>query len=350
MRGRAGRWSMAVVGAWIALAGIPPASADSRAPANTPEQTPADLVRQGTERFLHQDYEGARAVLARAYELAPSAATLLKLALAELQSRHSVEAAAHFREYLTHVEEPRDKLEVVRTKWLPRAESETARLLVTAPPGAEILVDGVAQGQAPLDALVVATGPHEVTARQGTLLETQVVTPHEAELVELHFQRIPSPLSDSGASQAPAIIVSSVQASDPGDSAQRAKWTTVVALGSGALVAAGLGVAFAIAANRNDDSAQALRTTLDHPPNSAGSSACFGAAATSSPCAQLRDDVQAHDRNATFSIAAYAGAGALGAAALATSLLWRPRSSNRAVALRPTVGVRSAGLTLSSVW
>src|SRR5579862_6575179 len=114
-------------------------------PTATSGDDEAALVRQGSDCFLRHDYEGARVALLRAYGFAPRAETVLKLGVAELQSGHPVEAAQHLHEYLRHTEQPADKLDLVRTKWLPRAEAETARLDVFVPAGAEVLVDGVVQ-------------------------------------------------------------------------------------------------------------------------------------------------------------------------------------------------------------
>ena len=162
-------------------------------PAAAREDPENERIRQAKECFLHQDYECARTALAQAYERSPQAATLLKLGLAELQADHPLEAAAHLREYLRHDEEPADKLDAVRAKWLPRAEARTARLDVVAPAGAEVLLDGVVQGRAPMASIVIRDGAHDVTARQGTVIEAQHVVARGGELVELHFQRVADP-------------------------------------------------------------------------------------------------------------------------------------------------------------
>ena len=163
------------------------------------DPTASALILQGADLFKRENYEGARAAFARAYEIDPKAATLFNFALSELNADHPVEAAAHLREYLTHADEPAAKLESVRTKWLPRAEARTARLDVFAPAGAQLAVDGAVPQDAktatgptgaPMTSIVVAAGEHDVSARQGTLSETQHVTARGGELVELHFQRV----------------------------------------------------------------------------------------------------------------------------------------------------------------
>jgi len=314
-------------------------------------ESPANaLIREGAEHFKHEDYEGARAAFVRAYELEPKAATLFNLALSELNSDHPVEAAAHFREYLAHTGEPAQKLASVRIKWLPRAEARTARLDVFAPSGAELLVDGVepeyatqATGSAgsPVS-IAIAAGEHEVTARQGTVSEAQHVTARGGELVEVHFQRMPD-------APAPSPAVGWAGSGEMPDHAMaappRAKWITVIALGSGAVVAAGLGVGFGIASQNSAHNAQVLQNEV-----SSGwtSTQCAGPLGSTPFCMKLKGDVDANRQDWTLSAVSYVGAGVLGAASLATWMLWKPKSAP--VAVRPVVGAGGAGLVVGGPW
>ncbi len=308
------------------------------------------LVLQGGDLFKRENYEGARAAFARAYEIDPKAATLFDLALSELNADHPVEAAAHLREYLTRAEEPAANLESVRTKWLPRAEARTARLDVFAPAGAQLAVDGAAAQDvkattgptgAPMTSIAIAAGEHEVSARQGTLSETQHVTARGGELVELHFQRVV-------AAPAPAVAIgwtASGEARERAESgASRAKWITVVALGSAAVVAAGFGVGFGIAAA---DKASDVQNLQNSPASAWSSSRCYGQSA-SPLCTQVKDDVDANRAYWTVSAASYVGAGVLGAASLATWMLWKPKSG--AIAARPVLGAQGGGLVVDGRW
>jgi len=316
-------------------------------------ESPANaLIREGAEHFKHEDYEGARAAFARAYELEPKAATLFNLALSELNSDRPVEAAAHFREYLTHTGEPAQKLASVRTKWLPRAEARTARLDVFAPAGAELLVDGVEPEHVAAPAgpagspvsIAIAAGEHEVTARQGTVSEVQHVTAKGGELVEVHFQRVPDAPS---AAPAVAWVGGGESAEHAQGTTPRAKWITVIALGSAAVVAAGVGVGFGLAAQSEANQVQSLHNQLA-PGSTWTSTVCTGAAGGSRPCSQLQSAVDANRQDWTLSAASYVGAGVLGAAALATWMVWKPKSGP--VAVRPAVGAGSAGLVVGGPW
>ena len=317
------------------------------------DAAPNALVRKGAELFKQQDYEGARAAFARAYELDPKATTLFNLALSELNSDHPVEAAKDLRDYLTHSEEPPAKLESVRTKWLPRAEAQTARLEVFAPAGAELVVDrvvqervapgGDAKGPPASTSITVAAGEHDVTARQGSVEESQHVAARGGELVEVHFQRLPDaaapPPTTSvgwlGAESGPEMGVSAAPS--------RAKWITVIALSSGAVVAAAVGLGFGIAARDKANDAGSL-----HAEPGWTSTGCSGANAGSAPCRELASAVDANRLNWGISTASYVCAGALAAASAATWVLWKPKSA--ALVARPSVGARSGGLVLDGQW
>jgi tetratricopeptide (TPR) repeat protein len=319
------------------------------------EPTPNALLRQGAELFKQQDYEGARAAFVRAYELAPKAPTLFNLGLSELNSDHPVEAAKHLREYLAHAEEPAAKLESVRIKWLPRAEARTAQLEVFAPPAAEVVVDGIVQEHAapatgiegqggPLASVVISAGEHDVSARQGAAVQTQHVSARGGELVELHFQRVPDATTPAEALGWSAV--GSGQDRQTLERAARAKWITVIALGSGAVVAAGLGVGFAVAAQNRASDFRAVRSELD-----ATNQVCAGSSGNSVACMRLSEDFDANRGDSAIATAAYVGAGVLAVASVATWMLWRtdgPRAAS--VLLRPTLGARTAGLEVGGHW
>jgi hypothetical protein len=129
--------------------------------------------------------------------------------------------------------------------------------------------------------------------------------------------------------------------------APRGKWITVVALGSGAVVAAGLGVAFGVASRNEANEVQSLHNEI--APGSAWTntqSPCVGA--SGGRCAQLKTAIDANREDWTISAASYVAAGVLGAASLATWMLWKPKSG--AVVARPAVGAQSAGLVLAGQW
>ena len=114
------------------LAGPSWAWADPPAAASPANETPADraaaLAADGAALFEQGHYESARQVLAQAFEIDPQTKTLLHLAGAESNAGHPVEAAQHFRQYLSRSDASPDTVDIVRNEWLPRAEAEIARL------------------------------------------------------------------------------------------------------------------------------------------------------------------------------------------------------------------------------
>jgi hypothetical protein len=313
------------------------------------------LVVQGVALYKDHKYGAARDAFAQAYVLDPQPGTLLNLALSELKADEPVQAAHDFREYLRHTDEPQPKLDSVKTTYLPLAESQIARLDIYAPEGAAIAVDGQPQAATLLGddgepladgrslSMAVRSGEHEIRVSQGALVEVKRVAARGGEVMGVHFQRVADALlaEPPPRSEGPTASASSAPAQP------MAKWIAVGALGSGALVAAGLGIGFSMAARNQASSSQALRSTVD--PAGTGS-ACFGIA--SGACASLGDDVQAARRNSTLSTASYAAAGALGAASLATWMLWRPGSEPgpKSAFLVPTVTPRGAGLLVTRDW
>jgi hypothetical protein len=85
---------------------------------------------------------------------------------------------------------------------------------------------------------------------------------------------------------------------------------------------------------------------LQNSPASAWSSSrCYGQSA-SPLCTQVKDDVDANRAYWTVSAASYVGAGVLGAASLATWMLWK----SGAIAARPVLGAQGGGLIVGGRW
>ncbi len=297
------------------------------------------LMEKGTAYFLREDYEDARRVFSSAYELNRRADILLKLGLAELQSDHPVEAANHLVEYLKHEDQPADKLALVRTKWLPRAQEKTARLDVFAPAGAEVLVDGAVKGRAPVPSMVVRVGEHDVTARQERITEAKHVLARGGELVEVHFQRVvdtPAQVAIARSTQDVGLTTSHdqlVRTTSP------AKWIALIGTGSMALTAAGLGFGFGIASNQNAEVAHTLSAQLQKTGSCAGPSAL-------AQCGQLRGAIQSANDFHALSDGMFLTGGAFAAA---TGLIWWlwPSSTLR---VQPSMTGSGAAIVASGQW
>ena len=340
------------------LAAAPLAWADSgggRSPSSdTPGESAKELAERGVKLFREHQYESAREAFSRAYELEARTETLLELGLAELEAGQPVEASKHLREYLSRRDAPTAKLDVVRAKWLPRAEARTARLEVFVGAGAEIRVDGVIASAAlpptqsgdptggPLASIVIAAGEHEVSARQGTFEQSQHVSARAGEVVELHFQR-PPPMS------APSATVWTSDRESHAVTNSGAKWITAAGLESAALVAAGAAIGFSVAVEHSATDAngliQSVRTATGGnsgclPPNQAPE------------CGQVSRDRQSEHTNAAVANGLYVAAGAFAVAGAAAFLFWpsSKETSGSALHLVPVLGERAGGAGLVGVW
>jgi hypothetical protein len=201
-----------------------------------------------------------------------------------------------------------------------------------------VLVDGNAQGAAPVEPVVLAPGAHEIVSRQGALVETQTVVAKAGDVLEAHFQRV----SDAPVATVPASLPAMTEERRDG-TASRAKWMTVIGLGSGAVIALGVGIGFAVASDNSANQARAISAQLN------GSNACN--APRPPQCAQLEQAFQATNDQHQLAVGFEVAAGVLGATMVATWFLWRPAQQHAgAVQVRPGLNARGAGLTVLGEW
>src|SRR6476620_3838158 len=125
--------------------------------------------QEGVKFFDQKRYEEARAAFLQAYALKHHPAVLLNLAHSEIRSGHNLEAARHFSAYLRDPPASATAAEKVEAeKALASARSKLGRIQVSAPAGAEILVDGESVGQAPLpEAVDASPGNHTLESKLG---------------------------------------------------------------------------------------------------------------------------------------------------------------------------------------
>ena len=125
---------------------------------------------------LHQ-WQRAYDAYLQAWKQRPHWQVAGSLGEVELTLGKSVDAANHLAFFLSEAKDVAPEETKRVREWLGKARATTSRLtLTTAPPGAEILVDGVAIGQAPLrDEIHVDPGRHVVTYRQGACVATASV-------------------------------------------------------------------------------------------------------------------------------------------------------------------------------
>jgi Tfp pilus assembly protein PilF len=131
-------------------------------------ETARRRFQEGVKYFDQKRYEEARAAFLQAYALKRHPAVLLNLAQSEARSGHPAEAARHFATYLRESPNAPANERADAEKGLASARTKLGRIHVTAPSGAEVLLDGELMGQSPLPEQVDATpGSHVLEARMG---------------------------------------------------------------------------------------------------------------------------------------------------------------------------------------
>ncbi len=138
----------------------PAASADQPAPSGAAPswQQNADKMAEARRRYdlglkLYEDanYEASRIEFERAMELAPSYRILYNIGQAYKQLNNYVAAVSAFQRYLQEggSEVPEDRRTTVQTE-ITELRKRIGQIRITTTAGAEILVDGVVVGKAPL--------------------------------------------------------------------------------------------------------------------------------------------------------------------------------------------------------
>ena len=242
------------------------------------------LVREGLAHFERSEYAAARAAFAAAYARAPTTATLLNLALAELNAGSFVDALHHFRQYVGDPHAKRDKVARIRDELIPRAHRVTGHLRVDAPPFAVVAVDGTTCPDAG-GIVDVTPGRHLVNMAVGSTVTRVEVDAPAGETVVVHIVPVvPPERADAPRAASPPPVATpkpAPSARDVGPAPSSASfWTTRttlgLSLGLGALGASVAGGAFLVASNDAAGNAAALR-------GAAGATAC-----TTSASATLR--------------------------------------------------------------
>lgn len=152
-------------------AGVASAAPKKRPPKpaeKTPEQKEADRhFKAGVALYGEQKFAEALAEFERAYEIAPAPIVLYNIAACHRELSHYSESVKFYRRFLDEGEghAPADRIVAAKAE-LDGILARIARVSVTAPDGAEVLVDGQSVGTMPLDMpLIVAPGEHKVQVK-----------------------------------------------------------------------------------------------------------------------------------------------------------------------------------------
>ena len=188
-----------------ALLGGPFAQADDRdKPAEKGAEDASERFRAGVAFYKNRDYGAAPGGFKRAYELEPNYRVLFNLGQTSQELNDYASALRAFRQYLS---EGGKEIDAARKKkvvsWIEDLEKKVATVTIeTNVEGAEILVDDVVVGSAPLgEAVIVNAGRRKIAANAKGHVPTQRVidvagtdeTTVTLELVAIERDRPPPP-------------------------------------------------------------------------------------------------------------------------------------------------------------
>jgi hypothetical protein len=268
--------------------------------------------QEGLTLYSQGSINEARVKLVQAYAVLGRTNILWNLAVAEFYSSRFLESVRHMRTFVRATDAEPNDVALAKKQFLPQLEKQTGRVEIHAPRGSTIAVDGDEFGPAPLeDAVDVLPGRHMVLARTPSGNATVAVTVHAG-------QTVPANVGDANDATVRPANTASESSSDKPEGSSTARNVTVIALGAGAAVAAGVGLVFALSSNGHSDDADELKTKLRA---SGGDSAC-GAGATNPDCTAFRDANDARDSDMGIATGFFIGAGVLAVGAGLTYLLW----------------------------
>lgn len=319
----------------------------SAQPAATPVgmQVNADaqqLFFDGQTATKQKQWDRARTFFQGAWRIQQHWKIAVSLGRAELRVGRMRDAAEHLTFFLREVPAgaltPADREQV--NEMLEQARATVGALKVTgAPEGAEVALDGVVVGKAPLEGeLFVEPGPHRVEARRSGYVDgagaVAAVAGREAG-VDLRMVKVPvtKPLPGVGPAAGGAVAVPSALGPNKG-----------VVIAGAALTAVGLGMGIGFNVMSLAKEGERDRLIASDPKRAEcvpGSRVCLDAAHTA--------DV-AKATLGRAALASYIAAGIFGAGTLTYALF--PRSSRRETQVKTTIvaGPGIAAVTLSGSW
>jgi hypothetical protein len=177
----------------------------------------ASRFRKGIELYNEGDNQAALAEFKRAYALAPNFAVLYNIGQVQFQIQDYPGALSAFERYLS---EGGNRVPAARRAEVERdvakLKSRVAYLDISASvDGAEISIDDVAVGKAPLaKPVMVSAGRHRVTAsRDGRVAATRIVEIASGDTVDVKLE-----LPENGSSTAPTPVPAPGPGPDPATS------------------------------------------------------------------------------------------------------------------------------------
>jgi hypothetical protein len=306
------------------------------------------LHKEGIAAIRRWEFEAGRKAFSEAYALDARSAFLLDLGLSEIQADRPAEGLTHLRRYLALPEAKADdpkKTERVRGL-MAEAEAKTAHLMVSAPAGSVLALDGRATSAPEGSPLDVMPGQHTVEVRtQGGATVARTIEAHPGETLNLPFD-----VHDSPAPQQPAPGVASPQPSPPLEPAQRdvgagytpprsqtARYVTSGALLGAGIVGLALGGVFTAKAG-DDQSRRTQASTMQ--------SYCVQPPSTPS-CTEESNAAHALASDRNTATLFFVGGAALAVAGVTSWFLWPKPRANVAWTVSPAALDKGGGLQLA---
>jgi hypothetical protein len=307
------------------------------------------LYRQATEAFENRKPDEALAGFKESWSIRKTHDVALSMGQVELVLKKYRDAAEHLDFAIRHFPpmESAEMLETARNA-LAEAKQQVGTLAIKVNrPGAEISVDSQPIGTAPLDHPVyLEPGQRVIAARD----------PSSPAPSDVAAQTSPAPsdvasqtvMVEAGREQSVSLHL----APRPVEPPPQAKHVNPVPLVVGGLVGLagiGVGTGFAIAAGNQKSHADSIREDLPD-------GACKPSSSPPAVCDDLRDAVDAHDRNRNISTAGFIVGGV---AILGTVTYWLIADSksegtkagrDRSLMLHAAASKNQGGLWLSGTW
>jgi len=300
-----------------------PASAP-QAPAQTPDQARADAqtrLSEGLDRYGRGDYDGARLAFQQAYAVLASVDLLYNLSRAEVKSGHVLEAIVHLHQILRDPKATEDD-HTKAARLLDDANRMTAHIAVDAPAGAEILIDHVPSGEAPLnEPFDVTPGKHLCEARGNGASRVVEIVASVGDIVTARFAldtarpatvSAPVPMAPPPPPE-PSSVAPMSEAPVHQDHESNARVVVPLVIGAVAVVALGVGVGLGLESKGKENDAASFRSS-----NPQG----FCANASSSTCTQYASLLNSQQNATDLEHGFLIGGGVLAVGAVVTYLVW----------------------------
>jgi hypothetical protein len=334
-------------------------------PAPTPEEVQQAQARwnEGKAAFDAGNFEAARVAFKQAYTVFAHPAFLQNLGEAELRTGRYVEAARHLSEFLRQATQIPPAQKELATKSLKRAAERLGAVVVEADVAdAEVRVDGDVVGKTPLGGApyYVEPGTHVVVLRkEGFVDATQSVDVLKGPPKSVALSMRPV---ESGAPAQPPLAPAVASEAAPSPPSTPIETRTYVLVGGATLtvVAVVVGTVFAVKVgsdsnrwNEINDGLNAIKPAdwsgcVYKPPDPNAKPPTPAYVPDAGQCADLADANQTRQSHQNIRNASFIAAGVLGAATVATYLLW-PRSQPT-VTVMPHVGPGLAGIGVTGAF